>query len=405
MNRHSLAINDDGASHLSGAGGAPVRVAWPTVAVLAVLLAAIDGFWSVSLQGAVGHIGNAQHPFAAWLRDSLLVLPLLLLAVLAAVVLANRLAERQARTSARTLPTVLLVAGLASLPGVGMLALHGWTDYLLQADGLGMSTSMSGTCDGNCLADLQQTAASIQLKALGIGVLLLLISNLLAVAWAAALLGGRLATLPRSRLRHRLRLRLRLRLRRRPPSDALQLTIIAALAGSAIIHFAIVPEHLAEWRLAGVFFFELGLAQLTAAVAVAVSTGRGSLYAAAALSAIPLGVWAVSRTVGLPLGPEPGVPEPLGAADLTVALLEAACLAVVLARLRSHATRAALAAPNLLARAGSVCVIATIAGLGLAAVRLPVEEASPAMDHGTELVAPDNADAPSDIDGGLNTIP
>jgi len=395
MNRRGLAHNDDGARHLSGTSGAPARVPWSMVGALAVVLAMADGFWSVSLQGAVGHIGNAQHPFAAWLRDSLLVLPLSLLAVLAAVVLANRLAERQARKSARTLPTVVLVAGLASLPGVAMLALHGWTDYLLQAHGLGMSTNMSGTCDGTCLTDLQQTAASVQLKALVTGTLLLLITNLLAVAWAAAFLGGRLPTRAGSRVR----------LRRSPPLDALQLALIAALVGSAIIHFAVVPEHLAEWRLAGVSFFELGLAQLTAAVAVAVSTSRGTLYAAAALSAIPLVVWTVSRTTGLPIGPEPGVPESLGAADLAVAILEAVCLAVALARLRSHRPRAALAAPDLLARAGSLCAVATITGLGLAAVWLPAEEARPAMDHGTELIAPDNPAVPSDPDGGLNTIP
>ena len=57
-----------------------VPLPWVTVFALAVLMAAVDGFILTSLQGAVGAIERAQGPFASWLRDTAIVLPLFVVA-------------------------------------------------------------------------------------------------------------------------------------------------------------------------------------------------------------------------------------------------------------------------------------------------------------------------------------
>lgn len=392
------------------------RIAWPAVVVLAVLLAFIDGFWSVSLRGAVGSIRNTQHPFATWIHDSLLAVPLLVFAVLAAVVLASRLALRPpSRGRRRAHPTLrawLLVASLATLPGAILLAGQGWADYTLQAAGLGMSGSMSGTCFGGCLERMQQAAAGVQLQALGSGAALLLASNLLAVGWVAAVCGGRLPVLARDRPAASRR--------RRREVDAGRLALAAALAGSAAIHFAVVPEHLQEWRAAGVFFFELALVQLTLAVCVAATARRWPLYAAGAVSVLPLAVWAASRSGGLPFGPSPGVPEAVGTADLAATVLEAAAVAIVAAGM-AYRSRPLPVLPadgprgrpvRLLPAALGICLIASGTAIGLGAVWTPAgTSGNAAANHAAAVVHTDEATASvpgtaaSPGSGGLNTVP
>src|SRR6185436_2885731 len=70
--------------------GAVHDVPWKTVGVLAVVLAYADGYWLVSVQGAVGAIGRTDHQSLTWLRESTVVLPAFAFAVLAALTLAAR---------------------------------------------------------------------------------------------------------------------------------------------------------------------------------------------------------------------------------------------------------------------------------------------------------------------------
>ena len=53
--------------------GAVRDVPWKTVGVLAVVLAYADGYWLVSVQGAVGAIGRTDHQSLTWLRESTVV--------------------------------------------------------------------------------------------------------------------------------------------------------------------------------------------------------------------------------------------------------------------------------------------------------------------------------------------
>ena len=42
---------------------------WKTVVTLAAVLAYADGYWLISLRGAIGAIERTDHPFASWLRS------------------------------------------------------------------------------------------------------------------------------------------------------------------------------------------------------------------------------------------------------------------------------------------------------------------------------------------------
>lgn len=111
-----------------------------------------------------------------------------------------------------------------------------------------------------------------------------------------------------------------------------------AMLGSGAIHATVTGHHYEDWPLAGLFFVGLQVSQTLLGLAVILRWGRvvASLAAAASLGA--LGVWALSRTSGLPFAPEAfRVPEAVGAADLVCAGLEAAALVMLLRFVLGHA--------------------------------------------------------------------
>ena len=106
------------------------------------------------------------------------------------------------------------------------------------------------------------------------------------------------------------------------------------MLGAAAIPFAVVPDHLAEYLPFGVFFLLLGGGQVALAAATLLRPRRALFAGGAGGTLAVLLLWAVSRTGGLPFGPDPGQPEMIGFADLCVVLLEGSALALfaVLAR-------------------------------------------------------------------------
>jgi hypothetical protein len=111
-------------------------------------------------------------------------------------------------------------------------------------------------------------------------------------------------------------------------------------AGAGVIHLAVVPEHLEEWFAAGVFFIALGAFQIAWAPVVAFRPERWILLAGAVVNAGVVALWAVSRTTGLPVGPEAGEPEAIGLADGLATTLEAlivmGSMALMMARRRAE---------------------------------------------------------------------
>lgn len=104
--------------------------------------------------------------------------------------------------------------------------------------------------------------------------------------------------------------------------------------GAAATHALVVPEHMREYRLFGCFFVAVTVAQLVWAGAVLRWPTRTSYLLGALGSASLIGLWTLSRSVGLPLGPQPWQPEAVGTLDVTCALLEVGIVALAVVAVR-----------------------------------------------------------------------
>ena len=113
----------------------------------------------------------------------------------------------------------------------------------------------------------------------------------------------------------------------------------ASLVVTDLIHLAVVPEHLHEWPAAGWFFVGLAAVEAVLAAALLVRADSRLLLAGATVSVASAALWVVSRSVGLPIGPEAFSAEAITAPDLTATILETATamLLVHLASRRSDA--------------------------------------------------------------------
>ena len=103
--------------------------------------------------------------------------------------------------------------------------------------------------------------------------------------------------------------------------------LAAFSVGAAAIHFAVVFEHFAEYALYGVFFLVISWAQLIWPVVLFWRPSRLWLWLGIAGNAIVIAVYAASRTVGLPFGPDLHHAESVGALDVVSCVLEFALIA------------------------------------------------------------------------------
>jgi hypothetical protein len=165
-------------------------VPWLTVVPLAVVLAYADGFWLISLRGAVGSIERTGAPFASWLRDSTLALPVFALAVIGALALAAHWFGPMLRKPKTVVAAALLVVAAGTLVGIGALAASSAYDYHLQTSQGALMSSMSM---GSTVAQQNPAGLALQLRSVGYGSGILLVTNLVLVGWVVALRGGRLA--------------------------------------------------------------------------------------------------------------------------------------------------------------------------------------------------------------------
>jgi hypothetical protein len=156
-----------------------------------------------------------------------------------------------------------------------------------------------------------------------------------------------------------------------PRAGALRPVAVSLSAGAGIIHLAVLPDHLQESALVGAFFvataaFQLGWAvvHLRFAIPALDSAGR-------AFNAAVIGVWLWSRFVGLPIGPEAGVPEAIGLPDLLATLFEAGLVAILATPLASSARHEESREPLrfadvTIARTFGVLAIAVVTGAAIA---------------------------------------
>ena len=375
-----------------------LAVPWLTVVSLAVVLAYADGFWLIALRGAVGAIQRTQEPFLSWLRESTLVLPVYVLAVLGALTLALRWFGPVLRRPRTVVATALMIAVAGTLVGIAAIVASAAYDYRLQLNLLQMMESMRSACpQGDCLARQEQATLGLHVRGGAYASAMLLATNLLLVGWALAFRGGRLEV---STTRRRSSRALpqpdsgdesglhgeaakspvspadrasptpevaTLADDRAPGSraDDLRRLLAAGFFGSAAIHAAVVPGHLSEWAAAGAFFIALTAVELAVAAVLLARPAPAVLLAAAAASVVPLTVWLYSRTLGIPFGPEAGVPEQVGLADSAACVLEVLTLLVAVVLLRHSGW---LRRPRLSAHVNALTVVAVIAvtAIGLA---------------------------------------
>lgn len=310
-----------------------VAVPWRVVLPLAVLMAYADGFWITSLRGAVGAIERTQSPFASWLRESTVVLPVYVLAVLGALTLAlHWFGPGRGRTRA-VLMSLLLVVAAGTVVALAELVASSAYDYHLQTQQLQLMASAHHSCTGSCLAAARESTLAVHIRAVLYLSRWLLLTNLVLVAWMVAIWGGRLTVGSTSGAD--------LRAAGDSTTGAgvakdIRLLLVTGLAASAAIHAAVVPQHLTEWPAAGAFFVFLTAAELAVAgLLLAAPARRQVLVAAAVVSMGPLVIWLCSRTAGLPFGPERGAPEAVGLPDVMACALELGCLVAAVVLLRS----------------------------------------------------------------------
>ena len=139
--------------------------------------------------------------------------------------------------------------------------------------------------------------------------------------------------------------------------------LLAALSlGAGVIHFAVSGEHYELSWAHGTFFAVVAWLQLSWAVAVVVRPTRWLLAAGALLNAGILGVWAVSRVWGVPIGPDAWTPEAVGWSDALSSVCEVGIVALALAVL----VRPEVAQRRL--RPSVAVPVVGIAGLGVAVI-------------------------------------
>jgi hypothetical protein len=110
-----------------------------------------------------------------------------------------------------------------------------------------------------------------------------------------------------------------------PDTSAQLLLSVAGLsAGAAGIHFAVIPEHLAELPVAGYFFIAVAIAQALWAILVPRYSSRALLVAGAIGNLAVAALWLFVRLRGLPIGDEPWTPERFGLTDTISAVFEVA---------------------------------------------------------------------------------
>lgn len=100
----------------------------------------------------------------------------------------------------------------------------------------------------------------------------------------------------------------------------LAVTALASL-GAGVVHAAVAPEH-SNWWASVVFFVGLAAFQIGwAGYLLFAQPVRAALVLGAAVNAVALGTWLVSRTSGMPFGPHRGVAEPAARADVIASVL------------------------------------------------------------------------------------
>jgi hypothetical protein len=318
---------------------APVRfgVPWSTVLPIAVVFAYADGYWLTSLRGAIGAIERTDSPFRNWEFESTLSIPLFVGAVISALTLAHRWFGPVLRSAWSTVITGVVVVLAGTGVGLAEVAASAAYDYHLQGSQVQFMDNMAGGhCSAACVASTNSAQLTVELRGLWVGGKLLIITNLVVVAWLVAMRGGRLYVTRTARSAARPG-------RFTAPStqaELVRLLLVAALLGAAVVHAVVAIAQLTSWPLAGLLFLVLSGAEGVLAVRLALEAGRATVRLAAALAAATVLAWLYTRVFGMPLAPVSGVPGHLMLPGWAVCVLDGVVLLGALTLLRQGRRRA-----------------------------------------------------------------
>ena len=106
-----------------------------------------------------------------------------------------------------------------------------------------------------------------------------------------------------------------------PRSYPLQL-LTALYWMAAAIHVLASAEHFSEWWLFGLFFAALAAWQASWGILIYREPSERALVTGAGVNAGVAVLWLITRTVGLPLGPEHWTPERIGVLDVAATVDE-----------------------------------------------------------------------------------
>ncbi|MGW0773723.1 hypothetical protein ACWD01_08740 [Streptomyces sp. NPDC002835] len=158
--------------------------------------------------------------------------------------------------------------------------------------------------------------------------------------------------------------------------SASRVTAAFAALGAAAIHFASAPDHYGEWWAAGVFFYAVGAFQTGWAVAALRRPGPVVMLLGLLGNAGVTAIWAVSRTVGSPVGPGAGVPEDIGRAGITAGAFQVVICLVALWHVKRRNPRGFASSVRAVLMVGA----ASAAVVGLT---MPAVETAMSHSHGT----------------------
>jgi hypothetical protein len=109
---------------------------------------------------------------------------------------------------------------------------------------------------------------------------------------------------------------------RRSGSSWLQVTALASF-GAALVHVAVMPDHFRESVMYGLFFLGASVGQSAFGVLILARPSRHLVMAGIIGSALLILLWMVSRTWGVPIGPDNGATESFGVLDALATSYEA----------------------------------------------------------------------------------
>jgi hypothetical protein len=152
--------------------------------------------------------------------------------------------------------------------------------------------------------------------------------------------------------------------------DAQAVTLLSLSAAAGTIHLTVAADHFAEYFLFGLFFVVVGVAQVAWSALVAINGLSRPLLILAIPNALVVGLWILSRTSGVPIGPSSSTPEAVGFADAVttgfeIVLIGSAVWLLMRRRpLPTMQTRALWALPLTIAPTTVIAVLSAVGAIG-----------------------------------------